>query len=92
MCACIFPREYKAKVELLSSIVQITERVMKRGNALHLILLKKQLEARADLFRPPTTSGGGRHSLRLRRRRRNSLLHLAEDQPNLLQYSFNFST
>ena len=77
LCLCV-DREYEAKVELLSSIVQITERVMKRGNALHLILLKKQLEARADLFRPPTT--------RLRRRRRNSpLLHLADKQPSLLQ-------
>jgi len=43
---------YSAKLHLLSSIVDITERVMKRGNPLHLILLKKQLEARADLFKP----------------------------------------
>ncbi len=42
---------YSAKMEQLTAIADITQRVLERGNPLHLILMKKQLDARVDLFR-----------------------------------------
>ena len=44
--------DYAAKTDRLTAIADITRRVLDGGNPLHVILLKKQLDARADLFQP----------------------------------------
>lgn len=41
---------YDSRSSLLSTIVDITEWVLKQSNPFHVILLKKQLEAGTDLF------------------------------------------
>ncbi len=50
---------YEKKLNLLTSLVGVTERILKRANPLHVILLKKQLDAcGSDLLteRPPSAS------------------------------------